>query len=131
MTPEFYLSKILPWCEGEKREREIYNCVDCQLSTLKMNHYYHVHDDIWERAGNPKGCLCFPCLEQRILRPLSPIDFDSAPVNMMSALHSDSAALRIFGKNFLSIRPLVVRWFEDYFRVCEVMYGMSRPQQSL
>jgi hypothetical protein len=47
---------------------------------------YVVKDSIWERAGNPSGCLCVGCLEKRLGRRLKPKDFPPAePLNWFPA----------------------------------------------
>ena len=75
-------------------------CVDCGVNTSPGNVYrkitdnpngtsewemdllidersewYAVYDRIWRKAGNPDGCLCIGCLEVRIGRKLTPLDF--------------------------------------------------------
>jgi hypothetical protein len=37
---------------------------------------YSVHDKVWRKAGNPRGCLCIGCLEARLGRYLKPKDFE-------------------------------------------------------
>src|SRR5665811_1095317 len=67
-------------------------CVDCGLDTAPgwpgSPHpgdqvvydddceVYIVRKVIWQRAGDPAGCLCVGCLERRIGRKLKPKDFD-------------------------------------------------------
>jgi hypothetical protein len=41
---------------------------------------YHVRDSVWKAAGMEPfgGCLCIPCLENRLGRQLRPKDFDTS-----------------------------------------------------
>lgn len=59
-----------------------FSCVDCQVSTRKLGHYYMVSNWLWRQAGAGRGMLCLSCLEQRIGRPLTTEDFPMhIPVN--------------------------------------------------
>jgi hypothetical protein len=86
-------------------EPENWRCIDCDVDTAPgspdraqmkedfrregrsrmvvgaESEVYYVHGFIWERAGMKVGkgnsnCLCIGCLEKRIGRELTPIDFD-------------------------------------------------------
>ena len=48
---------------------------------------YTVRDSVWEKAGlKPmSGCLCIGCLEKRIGRQLTPMDFDDHELNTVPA----------------------------------------------
>ena len=78
------------------------NCVDCGVGTLTLGEWYMVKDDVWEKAwadrlkswyrdGLGVEILCIGCLEKRIGRTLTAIDFTDAPVNDLS---DNSARLR-------------------------------------
>jgi hypothetical protein len=51
-----------------------------QFTASSRSEQYFVHDHIWETAGIKPGgwdgCLCVGCLEQRIGRRLTPMDFN-------------------------------------------------------
>lgn len=57
-----------------------FNCLDCGIDTI--DEYYSVWDDVWLRA-NPSGdgMLCIGCLERRLGRRLTALDFTAAPIN--------------------------------------------------
>jgi hypothetical protein len=78
------------------------NCVDCGVGTLTLGEWYMVKDDVWEKAwadrrkswyrdGLGVEILRIGCLEKRIGRTLTAIDFTYAPVNDLS---DNSARLR-------------------------------------
>jgi hypothetical protein len=50
-----------------------------------------VGDDVWAAAGDPQGCLCIACLEERIGRRLTRADFDDVPMNDLSISDDDYA----------------------------------------
>lgn len=60
-------------------------CFDCRIDTAPDRgfwEWYMVHDHVWEEAqALPIACLCIGCLERRLGRPLTPLDFTDAPVN--------------------------------------------------
>jgi hypothetical protein len=60
-----------------------YTCIDCTVDTDKIDEYYVVRDDVWRLAetGELDGMLCIACLENRIGRQLTPVDFIDAPIN--------------------------------------------------
>ena len=52
-------------------------CRDCRWQTLSAKpgvrtESFMVTDDVWTAAGDPQGCLCVACLEERIGRPAHP-----------------------------------------------------------
>jgi hypothetical protein len=57
-------------------------CLDCDVDTLEIGHFYMLRDDVWLEA-NPTvdGMLCIDCLETRLGRRLAPTDFSDAPCN--------------------------------------------------
>ena len=59
-------------------------CADCGVGTDTIREYYMVHDRIWEQAwaGRRKPqILCIGCLEARLGRRLTRIDFTNVPIN--------------------------------------------------
>lgn len=68
-----------PGCRGECYG---FDCLACGSSTLHLNEYYMVTDEVWEIANPDKrGMLCIGCLEDRVGRLLTKDDFTDAPVN--------------------------------------------------
>jgi hypothetical protein len=60
------------------------HCRDCGVNTTGVNgEYYMVQDAIWKQAKMHRngGMLCIGCLERRIGRRLTKLDFKVAPVN--------------------------------------------------
>jgi hypothetical protein len=66
------------------------HCVDCGVDTLDAGEYYAVSEAVWplDPLG---GMLCIGCLEDRIGRRLTPVDFTDAPIN---SARGSSARLR-------------------------------------
>lgn len=64
-------------------EADPFTCVDCRNDTAAMHEYYMVHDAIWAQVGMQPhgGMLCIGCLEDRLGRMLTNLDFTAAPVN--------------------------------------------------
>ena len=58
-------------------------CADCKVDTSfdGVNEYYMVHKHIWDEHGASEDMLCIGCLEQRMGRELTSLDFTDAPVN--------------------------------------------------
>lgn len=60
-------------------------CVDCGVDTYArgVDEYYMVHNEVWAAAGMlPRdGMLCIGCLEARLGRRLTAVDFTDVPVN--------------------------------------------------
>lgn len=66
-----------------------FSCIDCDINTLYIGEYYMVHDDVWiDEAGMEKtsGMLCIGCLETRIKRELSRLDFTDYPINTIAQI---------------------------------------------
>jgi hypothetical protein len=65
-----------------------YACHDCGTDTLEILEYYMVYDNLWQEATEKKvkGCLCIGCLETRLGRQLTNVDFINAPVNSGKSL---------------------------------------------
>ena len=58
-----------------------FKCLDCGRDTAQMSEYYMVHNRIWKRYGVKHGMLCIGCLERRMGRKLTKLDFTDAPTN--------------------------------------------------
>lgn len=57
-------------------------CQDCGVDTLATNEIFSVYNHVWfEVKDNRHGFLCVGCLEDRLHRELTPIDFDHLGVN--------------------------------------------------
>jgi hypothetical protein len=65
----------------EQYGRAAFVCVDCGADT--SDEYYGVHDAVWLAANMAVdgGMLCIGCLETRIGRNLTAVDFIDAPIN--------------------------------------------------
>lgn len=64
-----------------------FDCIDCGINTLDIKEYYMVHDDIWmdqARLDVDSGMLCIGCLESRIGRELTRLDFTDYPINWIA-----------------------------------------------
>jgi hypothetical protein len=59
-----------------------FDCLDCDIDTSAAGEYYMLRDEVWLEA-NPlrHGMLCVGCVEERLERRLTPVDFSDAPVN--------------------------------------------------
>jgi len=66
------------------------HCYDCGKETLIVgkgtdDDFYMVHDKVWKSATNSKhGFLCIECLEKRLKRKLTKLDFTECPLNDMN-----------------------------------------------
>lgn len=57
-------------------------CLDCGQDTGKMREYYFVHTELWLTVvSSAKGMLCVGCLEKRLGRELTAVDFTGAYIN--------------------------------------------------
>jgi hypothetical protein len=66
-------------------------CADCGIGTLKLGEWYMVNDDVWEQAWHGRRkwwhelpgqqVLCIGCLEKRLGRKLTRVDFTDALCN--------------------------------------------------
>lgn len=80
-------------------------CADCGVDTVpctghrgcrhigKWEHYM-VHNALWRQAGDVDGFLCVGCLERRIGRQLTPLDFTEFPINWPSEWDTPRLAAR-------------------------------------
>lgn len=63
-------------------EDSMFACLDCGVDTNEIDHYYMVHNRVWNKAVPEGGQLCIPCLEKRLGRAVTPYDFPlKVPVN--------------------------------------------------
>lgn len=54
----------------------IHPCHDCGVGTVYIHEFYGVLDDVWAEATTARvRFLCIGCLERRLGRILSPVDF--------------------------------------------------------
>lgn len=62
--------------------RKRFLCLDCQVDTGKIHEHYFIHTEIWlSVVGSKKGMLCVGCLENRLKRRLTHLDFPAITVN--------------------------------------------------
>jgi len=62
--------------------KQTFRCTDC--ATNVFDEYYMVHNHIWAGVTMFRAAhmLCVGCLESRLGRRLTVLDFTNAPVNM-------------------------------------------------
>lgn len=72
-------------------------CVDCSVDTCEIDEYYMVHDHLWAGVGmeSDGGMLCIGCLEKRLGRTLTSVDFTAYPINQGYFSYSDRLAERL------------------------------------
>jgi hypothetical protein len=64
----------------------MFNCIDCNVNTRKINEYYMVTSKIWREAKLKynDGMVCLECLEARLGRTLKREDFQlDLPINQI------------------------------------------------
>jgi hypothetical protein len=69
-------------------------CHDCKVDTnggSGIDHYYSLHDEIWQQAKRGRRMarmrfLCLDCLERRLGRPLRSTDFALTPGELMERM---------------------------------------------
>jgi hypothetical protein len=68
--------------------------------------WYIVYPDVWAAAGLKftDGCLCIPCLEQRLGRVLTAADFPPAPINDPDA-HPNTPYLHALKQAVAELHP--------------------------
>lgn len=73
--------------EEWERVQQRFFCMDCKLDT--WDEYYMIYTNVWKKV-NPKikGKLCITCLENRLGRKLTSVDFTKALVNTMKTERS-------------------------------------------
>lgn len=90
-----------PMMERAEQEKRAFLCVDCGTCTHETNEYYMVHDDVWQEEAHMTphgGMLCIGCLEARIMRRLTHVDFTDAPINLGMTKQSPRLLDRLKGK---------------------------------
>lgn len=84
--PEILLDQlkemIIWWEDPDLDDMTGFICMDCKIQTDEINEYYMINEDLWYLI-NPdiNGMLCIGCVEQRLDRKLTSIDFTDAPIN--------------------------------------------------
>lgn len=74
--------------------RRKFLCMDCHQDTGKLNEHYMLIDTTWYQIHNTnKGMLCISCVELRLGRRLTRLDFNTSHVNRMFAGKSMSNKL--------------------------------------
>jgi hypothetical protein len=84
--------------KGEGMPKITTRCADCGVGTLTIGEWYMAKDDVWEQAwsgrrkswhGKATGheILCIGCLENRIGRTLTNLDFTRSPINNAADEH--------------------------------------------
>ena len=66
-------------CSNEL-DKKLFTCTDCAACTLCILEYYMVTDQVWSSVAD-RGMLCIGCLEQRLGRKLTAVDFTACPLN--------------------------------------------------
>lgn len=82
---------------------KMFDCVDCGKNTDDHDEYYMVHDEVWRKEARMTdfgGMLCISCLEERIGRRLTQVDFTNYPVNTLMFTPKSDLLL-----NRLGIKP--------------------------
>lgn len=76
-------------------------CLDCRVDVNEIDEWYMVHDEVWRSAGLDPSIdvvgefLCISCLETRLGRELTTLDFTDAPVNKPWPYHSERLLKRL------------------------------------
>jgi hypothetical protein len=72
--------------------------LDCGINTDAIDEYYMLRDEVWREAHpDIKGHLCIDCVEQRLGRSLSTVDFGDAPVNTSTTLRRSARLIDRLG----------------------------------
>ena len=75
------------------KSRAKFLCLDCKVDTGKAFEHYMLVDSVWTKIHNSKfGMMCIGCVEVRLGRKLTRLDFNSSYVNNPK-LHRMSARL--------------------------------------
>ena len=78
----------IPW-----EEDPTWMCLDCGEHTGLIGEYYMVKDGLWAKYGARRGMLCIGCIEARMGRTLSPVDFTDCILNSGKSHFSHSHRL--------------------------------------
>lgn len=76
-------------------------CLDCGVHCGDIDEYYMIHDHLWDSLTLKAhdGMLCIGCLETRLGRELTAVDFTDAPINTIGVFdQSDRLLDRISGR---------------------------------
>jgi hypothetical protein len=64
-----------------------WRCIDCGVDTDAIDEYYMLLDEVWAEAHpDYEGNLCIECVEQRLGRTLTSLDFAAKPVNVSNQI---------------------------------------------
>lgn len=64
------------------KKRNHHNCVDCGVNTATLGEHYMLKDSVWYSAyARERGMLCIGCIEKRLGRKLTKVDFNDSHVN--------------------------------------------------
>lgn len=76
-------------------DSKYWECSDCGEDTWME--YYMIRNPLWKliTTHNPARLLCIGCVEHRLGRKLTKLDFTSAPVNNLDMGHSDRLLNRL------------------------------------
>jgi hypothetical protein len=65
--------------------RRKFLCLDCRVDTGKLGEHYMLKDSTWYKLHNSnQGMICIGCVEKRLGRKLTRIDFNDSHVNRPS-----------------------------------------------
>ena len=90
-----------PMMERAEQEKRAFLCIDCGTCTHETNEYYMVTDEVWTEEAHMEphgGMLCIGCLESRLMRRLTHVDFSDAPINFGMTKQSPRLQNRLKGK---------------------------------
>jgi hypothetical protein len=66
--------------------RRKFLCMDCRVDTGKLGEHYMLVDATWNKIHNSNvGMLCIGCVEVRLGRQLTRVDFNTSHVNRPAA----------------------------------------------
>ncbi len=78
-----------------------WSCMDCGIDTDNVDgrghdEYYMIRDELWLKINPDRaGHLCIACVERRLGRRLTPVDFTDARVNRNRHRRSQRLTLRL------------------------------------
>ena len=76
------------------KPRKKFLCLDCGIDTGKIGEHYMLIDSVWYQVHTSnKGMLCIGCLEIRLRRKLTKLDFNTSHVNAILPAKIYSARL--------------------------------------
>lgn len=83
MVPDLYnFSSETGRAKKHHKSKRKWICLDCARDTSKMKEHFYVSLSVWKLAhDSERGMLCIGCLEARIGRMLTPLDFTDAHIN--------------------------------------------------